>query len=125
MEFETWGRDTLLTEVKAAMVSAKFKPFTNTIGSSTEFKYYSDNELKKKNDYQLRSMYVQFKSHDPIFRQEFEDWQERNRFFNHPSCNADYSYWSRQAYWSIEEAIALILGKDPRKVSWEEVKKFI
>lgn len=125
MEFETWNNDTLITEVKAAMISAKFQPFKNVLGFSTEFKYYSDDELKKKNDHQLRSMYVQFKSHDKSFRQEYEEYQEKKRFFNQPDCNADYSYWSKQAYWSINEAIALILGKDPRKVTWDEVKKYI
>lgn len=125
MEFETWDRNTLVREVKATMILAKFKPFNNILGFSTELKYYSDDELQKKNDYQLRSMYVQFKSHDKAFRQEYEEYQEKKRFFNQPNCDADFSYWSKQAYWSIDEAIALLLGKEPRKVTWDEVKKYI
>lgn len=125
MEFENWNRETLLTEVKSAMISANFKPFNITTGLSSEIRYFSDGELKKKNEYQLRSMYVQFKSQDKAFRQEYETYLEQKRFFNQSSCDADYHYWARQAYWSINEAITLLLGKDPRKVTWEEVKKYI
>lgn len=125
MEFETWDRDTLLKELKNAMALANFQPGVNLVGILERSKYYSDDELRKKSDHQLQYIYVQLKSDDEVFLKEYEAHQEKKRFFNQPSCNADFSYWCKQAYWSIDEAIALILGKDPRKITWDDVKKHI
>ncbi|MEA1940672.1 MAG: hypothetical protein U9P68_00345 [Pseudomonadota bacterium] len=39
--------------------------------------------------------------------------------FNVPEAMADddvYDYWSKAAYWSVEEAVALVLGRNPRAV---------
>jgi hypothetical protein len=50
--------------------------------------------------------------------------KENNYFFNKEECNADYIFWSKQATWSIDEGILLILGKDPRKVYWANIKEY-
>lgn len=47
---------------------------------------------------------------------------ERARFFNQPSAAADFDHWSKAAYWSLDEAVALSFGKEPGKVNWENVK---
>jgi hypothetical protein len=47
---------------------------------------------------------------------------EKNYFFNLPSAKADLDYWSKTAYWTLEEATALTFGKNPRKVSWNTLK---
>jgi hypothetical protein len=39
--------------------------------------------------------------------------------FNVPDAMADddvYDYWSKAAYWSVEEAVALVMGRNPNKV---------
>lgn len=43
--------------------------------------------------------------------------REASMFFNRPTANADFSYWLMADFWSVEEATALLLGKDPRVVS--------
>jgi hypothetical protein len=48
--------------------------------------------------------------------------QEEARFFNRPSAEADFTHWSRAAYWSLEEAVALSFGKDPRIVNWKSIE---
>lgn len=40
-----------------------------------------------------------------------------NLFFNRPGASADLGYFAKLATWSLEEAVALSLGKDPRVVS--------
>lgn len=46
-----------------------------------------------------------------------DEKQEAEAFFNQPTSNADFSYWSRISYWTLEEGVALSLGKNPAIVS--------
>lgn len=56
-------------------------------------------------------------------RQKLHDEKvEAEAFFNQTSSNADFTYWSRIAYWTLEEGIALSLGKNPQIVGWERLK---
>jgi len=48
--------------------------------------------------------------------------EEQKRFWNLPGANADFDHWSRASYWTLDEAVALTLGKDPRVVSWDRIK---
>jgi hypothetical protein len=50
--------------------------------------------------------------------------EERDRFFNRPGAGADFVHWSRAAYWSIHEGVALLLGKAPDVVNWESVRDY-
>lgn len=49
---------------------------------------------------------------------------ERERFFNLPHADADFDHWSKMEYWSLDEATALVMGKAPEIVSWDEIKTF-
>ena len=104
---------------------AAFKSHGDFLGMPLKPKLYTDQELNQKTDYELRYIYIQFKKHDDNFRHQYEANEERKRFFNQTTSDADVNYWSKQAYWSIDEAIALILGKDPRKVTWNNVKSHL
>src|ERR1019366_7936927 len=44
--------------------------------------------------------------------------EEKQRFFNRPRADMDVTHWSRMSCWSIDQAVALSLGKDPRVVKW-------
>jgi hypothetical protein len=50
---------------------------------------------------------------------------ERKRFFNDPAAAADFSYWSKAACWTLEEATALALGRNPKIVNWESVNEHV
>jgi len=60
---------------------------------------------------------------------EKKQWQlkaereEQQRFFNQPSANADCAYWGKLPYWTIEEAIALTYGKNPKIVNWTAIQQ--
>ena len=51
--------------------------------------------------------------------------EEQERFFNLSSADADLSHWSKAALWSLDEAIALSLGKAPELVKWGTVKLYV
>jgi hypothetical protein len=48
--------------------------------------------------------------------------EEEARFFNQLHAKADFEYWSKAEHWSLDEAIALVLGKAPETVSWDKIK---
>jgi hypothetical protein len=48
--------------------------------------------------------------------------EEQDKFFNQPHARADFDHWSKVAYWSIDEALALSMGKDPQVVSWKKIE---
>ncbi|HKU17953.1 MAG TPA: hypothetical protein VJP80_01635 [Candidatus Saccharimonadales bacterium] len=46
---------------------------------------------------------------------------EQALFFHKPHAEADFTYWGKMAIWTIDEAIALSLKKNPEVVSVESV----
>lgn len=58
-------------------------------------------------------------------RQARTEADERNRFFNRASADADFDHWSKAAYWTIDEGIALLLGKAPDVVNWDSVADYV
>jgi hypothetical protein len=50
--------------------------------------------------------------------------EEGARFFNQPHAKADFDHWSKAEHWSLDEAIALVLGKAPEIVSWDKIKTY-
>jgi len=50
--------------------------------------------------------------------------EESERFFNLPHAAADFDHWSKMEYWSLDEAVALSMGKAPEVVSWDQIKAF-
>lgn len=51
-----------------------------------------------------------------------EDIEEQARAFNQPSASADFDYWSRLPLWTLDEAVALTLERNPAVVTWAAVK---
>jgi len=59
-------------------------------------------------------------------RQKIEQEEAARRFdqmayFNQPEAEADFNFWSKSKTWTIDEATALLLGKDPLKVRWDDL----
>ena len=50
--------------------------------------------------------------------------EEADRFFNRPHAKADFEHWSRASYWTIDEAVALALGREPKVVNLKTVKEY-
>ncbi|HCY16917.1 MAG: hypothetical protein A2Z93_04965 [Curvibacter sp. GWA2_64_110] len=49
--------------------------------------------------------------------------KEAAKFYNQASAKADFSYWATMDYWSFDEALALLLGKDPRVLTRSAMKR--
>lgn len=60
--------------------------------------------------------------HNEELRRFEAEREEAGRFHNQPGAVADWPYWAKQAYWTVDEVTALSLGKDPRIVTWERLR---
>ncbi|MBW6422021.1 hypothetical protein KX729_11255 [Rhizobium sp. XQZ8] len=49
---------------------------------------------------------------------------EDERFYNQPESTPDFKYWAKLSYWSLEEIVALSLGRDPKTVNWQSIGRF-
>lgn len=68
-----------------------------------------------------------------VFYAEHSKWQqekakkaeeeERDLFFNREESSADLKFWMKMAIWTLDEAVALSLGKDPAKVNSSSMSK--
>lgn len=51
--------------------------------------------------------------------------EEMSRFFHQPRATADYRHYCKLANWTLDEAIALSLCKNPNVVNWKSVSSFV
>lgn len=51
--------------------------------------------------------------------------KEAARFYNQPGAVADFDFWARLDYWTRPEAVALILGRNPKAVTPHAVEREI
>jgi hypothetical protein len=51
--------------------------------------------------------------------------KEAAKFYNQPKANADFDYWSKAEFWTFDEAIALLLGKEPKLLTPAAVKGYL
>ena len=49
---------------------------------------------------------------------------EEARNWNQPYARTHYDFWTKTAYWKLDEAAALNLGRDPHHVTWEKLKSY-
>ena len=52
------------------------------------------------------------------------DREEQARPFNVSSAKADFAHWSKAAYWTLDEALALVFGRAPEVVTWKLVEPY-
>jgi hypothetical protein len=77
-------------------------------------------ELQGLSDDQLRAVY------DPELSKACAEAQqeEESRFFNKPHAAADFDHWSKAEHWSLEEAVALAMGKATEVVNWPKIQSY-
>jgi hypothetical protein len=54
-------------------------------------------------------------------RKEAAKRNDAMAFFSRPEANANFAVWCALDKWTIDEATALLLGKDPSKVNWKAI----
>lgn len=51
--------------------------------------------------------------------------EENNRFYNLGNAKADFNHWAKAEYWTLDEAIALSFGKEPKIVNLPAIQKLL
>jgi len=55
---------------------------------------------------------------------ELTELEEQTPFYNRSNAQADFEYWAKFPLWTLDEAVALTLGKDPRIITWSRVEEY-
>jgi hypothetical protein len=50
---------------------------------------------------------------------------EAAKFYNQAKAQADFAYWLPMDFWTLDEAVALSLGKDPREVNMASIERYL
>ncbi|HOY76685.1 MAG TPA: hypothetical protein PLH23_10360 [Hyphomonadaceae bacterium] len=89
---------------------------------AVEAKTYRD-LLKRLPEEQIRQTFQErLRELVPLAEEAIED-RESVLFFNQPNAVADYEYWARFPFWSLRDAVALTLGRDPGVVHWQAFER--
>ncbi|MCB1466039.1 MAG: hypothetical protein KDK08_02540 [Rhizobiaceae bacterium] len=86
-------------------------------------KYRTELETLPRDD--LKALLKSERAKELAERQEKAAKEEAARFFNQPYSTGDFEHWSKAQYWSIDEAVALSLGKAPEHVNWSSVSPMV
>lgn len=70
---------------------------------------------------QLQNEIEKARREDAEIREAKAAEEEQSMFFHKPYADADFKYWGKMPLWTLEEAVALSLGKDPGVVNWSSV----
>jgi hypothetical protein len=74
-------------------------------------------ELEGMNPEALDALYNAEKEKDRLAKLAELEYQDSRRFFHQPHAAADVAHWSKAAYWTLDEAVALAFGKEPSVVN--------
>jgi len=96
-------RDTYSGDLKAALA------FKAELSSSTR----------------MRELYGEVRAKEEEEREARGRTADQQRFFNKPSAAADFQEWGRKAYWTVDEAVALCLSKNPSRVNARSLKPWV
>ncbi|MDH3195177.1 MAG: hypothetical protein OEL78_02560, partial [Hyphomicrobiales bacterium] len=81
--------------------------------------------LRTLSEKSLMAMVEDERQQDAALLQEREEQLDRHRFFNDPKASANFPLWANRPCWSLDEATALILGKNPDVVDWAHIEPLI
>lgn len=121
MDFETSEKIRLIQEIKSLVLPLSL--IKMAFGSNEHETKYSDNELQQKSAIELKKIYNGLKIEREELAKRTQESKEKNMFYNRPNAIANFSYWSKQAYWTIHEGIVLMLGKEPNTITIQKLKE--
>ena len=76
---------------------------------------YTYDQLKEMDDKYLELILMDLEEYTPYYI--------ANHPLNHSDADADFEWWTKCPYWTLDEAVALLFGKNPKIVNWESVNK--
>jgi hypothetical protein len=84
-----------------------------------------ENELSTISDDELDTLFNETMRNNQAEAQAKRELKEKARFFNRENAKADLDHWSKTAYWTLDEAVALTFGKETRVVNWAALKSYV
>ena len=81
--------------------------------------------LRALSDDSLMALVEDERRQDAAQLQEQEEQLDRHRFFNDSKASANFARWAKRPCWTLDEATALILGKNPEIVDWAHIEPLI
>jgi hypothetical protein len=82
-------------------------------------------ELSQLSESAIEALVADELESDRLLAKEQADEEENKRFFYDRAVRADYVDWIRRDSWTVDEAIALLLGKDPGIVNWHSINPLV
>jgi hypothetical protein len=82
-------------------------------------------KLKKMSPNQLAVLVSEAKDIAEKRRLSALEAEETARWYNQSTSVADFEYWAKMSYWTLEELTALSMGKNPSAVSWEKISPYL
>jgi hypothetical protein len=105
-------------------VALNVNPDTRVAGIVDAAKAYR-HELKALPREQVKELVAaQLDSVRAIAREKAER-EEQERWFNQPGAKANLDHWAKMSYWTIDEAVALSLGREPKSASWKYIQTLV
>ncbi len=82
-------------------------------------------ELRQKSPSEIDAMVAEQRVAEREEARRRAEREERARFFHRPEAAADFDFWIKAAHWTLDEAVALSLGKNPRTVNWTAIQPYL
>lgn len=82
-------------------------------------------ELSQLSDTELEARYQGAKAVEDKLAAEKAEKLEAGRSFNQPQARADFSHWAKCSFWTIEEAVAVTLGRDPAAIHSVDLNVYV
>lgn len=116
----------LSMEARAANVGSNFDPlFDEKLkAAALEAKAYRE-ELEQLSKTELHERVVEARKQQAERAVAAKIREEEQRFYNRPENAADFRYWAKLSMWSLDEIVALSLGRDPSKVNWANIQQYV
>lgn len=116
------------------LVLARFPLLKMARAETTTLKRYMDNgpetiaaadtyrkELESLSLDEMNARVAEQKARDRDAERLKVEQAEAARWYNRPGAMADFQHWAKMSTWTVDEAVALSLGRDPRQVTWKNV----
>ena len=82
-------------------------------------------ELMGKSEADLEALFAGAQTQKQGERRMKAEAEEQTYFYNRPDAMADFGFWSIMVSWKLEEGIALVFGRCPKKVTWEKLQRYL
>jgi len=106
-----------------------YNPSNLSYDEATRINDYKE-KLEKLSEDEFEKLYKELvKKKEAIRRKDEELRQEKinqreYEWFLDPKYNADFDYWLKADYWSVEECLALAFGKNPKLINFAKIINF-